>query len=97
MDTPLWHYLNRHIYLPCYEGKILKEPVRDLHTLKLISGPLIVKMDAGQGHLCDKDESVDFCAKMAEKGVHTLLLLPNGIACIAEMDQLFKKFQPQCH
>ena len=97
MDTPLWHDLNRHIYLPCYEGKFSKEPVRDPTTLKLITGPLIVKTDAGPGRLCDKDERVDFCSEMAEKGVHILLSLPNGTACTAEMDQLFEKFKPRCH
>ena len=69
----------------------------DPHVLKLITGLLIVTMDAGPGHLCDKDESVEFHAEMAKKGVHILLSLSNGTACTMEMDQLFKKFQPQCH
>ena len=92
MDTPLWHDLNRHIYLPCFEGKISKEPVRDPITQKLKSGPLIVKTDAGPGRLSDKDGSLEFRAVMAEKGVHILLSLPNGPACTAEMDQIFEKY-----
>ena len=29
-------------------------------------------------------------------GVHILLSLSNGKSCMAEMDQLFKKFKPAC-
>ena len=43
VDTKLWHDLNRHIYVPCFRGKISKEPIRDPITNKLISGPLIVE------------------------------------------------------
>jgi hypothetical protein len=47
VDTSLWHELNRAVYIPCFKGKISAEPVRDPVTLKLISGPVITKTDAG--------------------------------------------------
>ncbi len=47
VDTSLWHKLNRVVYIPCFKGKISVEPVRDPVTLKLISGPVITKTDAG--------------------------------------------------
>ena len=65
-------------------------------TKKLISGPLVVKTDAGPGRLSKEAESVLFREQMAEKGVHILLSLPNATSCTAEMDQLFEKFKPAC-
>ena len=47
VDTRLWHDLNRHVYTPCFKGKISAVPIRDPVTMKLISGPLIIKTDAG--------------------------------------------------
>lgn len=96
MDTSLWHILHREIYLPCFENKISKEPVRDPVTKKLISGPLIVKTDAGPGRLSIEADSIDFRTEMADMGVHILLSLPNATAATAEMDQLYTKFQPRC-
>ena len=90
MDTSLWHNLRRHIYIPCFENKISPEPVCDRVTLKLISGPLIVKTDAGPGRLSKEASSIEFCKEMANKGVHILLSLPNATAITAEMDQLFE-------
>ncbi len=57
VDTSLWHELNRVVYIPCFKGKISVEPVRDPMTLKLISGPLITKTDAGPGRLSKEAES----------------------------------------
>ena len=96
VDTKLWHDLNRHVYVPCFRGKISKEPIRDPITNKLISGPLIVKTDAGPGRLSKEAESIEFRDEMATMGVHILLSLPNGTAATAEMDQLYSKFKPRC-
>ncbi len=92
----LWHDLNRVVYVPCFKDKISIKPVRDPITKKLISGPLIVKTDAGPGRLSKKAESIDFRDEMAKKGVHILLSLPNGMAAFAEMDQLHSKFKLRC-
>jgi hypothetical protein len=92
----LWHDLNRVVYVPCFKDKILIKPVCDPITKKLISGPLIVKTDAGPGHLSKEAESIDLRDEMAKKGVHILLSLPNGTAATAEMDQLYSKFKPRC-
>ena len=96
VDTSLWHEHNRAVYIPCFKGKISAEPVRDPVTLKLISGPVITKTDAGPGRLSKEAESIDFWTKMAAMGVHILLSLPNGTAATAEMDQLYSKFKPWC-
>ena len=96
VDTSLWHELNRAVYIPCFKGKISAEPVRDPVTLKLISGPLVVKTDAGPGRLSKEAESIDFRTEMAAMGAHILLSLPNGTAATAEMDQLYSKFKPRC-
>ena len=96
MDTRLWHDLNRLVYIPCFKGKISPEPIRDPVTQKLISGPLIVKMDSGPGRLLKEAESITFRDEMAKMGVHIVLSLPNGTACTAEMDQLFTSFKQRC-
>ena len=96
VNTSLWHELNRAIYIPCFKGMISAETVRDPVTLKLISGPVITKTDAGPGRLSKEAESIDFWTKMAAMGVHILLSLPNGTAATAEMDQLYSKFKPWC-
>jgi len=95
MDTGLWHQLLKDVYVPLYERRLFPEPIRDPVT-KLLSGPLIVKMDAGPGRLSKQAISIDFCEKMAQLGVHILLLLPNRTSCTAEMVQLFEKFKPAC-
>jgi len=96
VDTYLWHELNRAVYIPCFAGKISVEPVRDLITKKLISGPIVCKTDGGPGRLSKEAESIDFREEMAAMGVHILLSLPNGTAATAEMDQLYSKFKPRC-
>ena len=96
MDTGLWHQLIRDVYLPCFEGRISPKPIRDPLTNKLISGPLVVKTDAGPGRLSKEASSLEFREQMAKKGVHILLSLPNATACTAEMDQLFERFKPAC-
>jgi hypothetical protein len=96
MDTGLWHQLIRDVYLPCFEGRISPKPIRDPLTNKLISGPLVVKTDAGPGRLSKEASSIMFREQMAKKGVHILLSLPNATACTAEMDQLFERFKPAC-
>ncbi len=62
----------------------------------MISGPLIIKTDAGPGRLSKEASSIEFREQMVAKGVHILLSLPNATACTAEMDQLFEMFKPAC-
>ena len=95
MDTGLWEQLCRDLYLPCYEGKIAPEPLRDPVTHKLLKGPLIIKTDAGPGRLSREAQSITFREEMANKGVFILLSLPNGTACTAELDQMFTQFKDQ--
>jgi hypothetical protein len=96
MDTGLWHQLVRDVYTPCFNERISPEPIRDPLTKKLISGPLIIKTDAGPGRLSKEASSIEFRDHMATKGVHILLSLPNATASTAEMDKFFEKFKPAC-
>ena len=73
MDTGLWHQLLKDVYVPLYEGRISPEPIRDPVTMKLWSGPLIVKTDAGPGRLSKQAISIDFREEMAQLGVHSTL------------------------
>jgi len=91
VDTKLWHELIRKVYIPCFKGKLSKEPVCDPVTLKLISGPLIVKTDAGSGRLSKEADSVDSCEELADMGVHVLLSLLNGTSCTAEINWKVQK------
>ena len=60
MDTGLWHQLLKDVYVPLYEGRLSPEPIRDPVRMKLLSGPLIVKMDAGPRRLSKQAISIDF-------------------------------------
>ena len=95
VNRSLWRDLNKNVYIPCFGDKISVKPVRDQLTNKLISGSLIVKMDAGPRRSSKEAESIDFREKMAILGAHILLSLPNGTAATAEMDQLYSKFKPR--
>jgi hypothetical protein len=55
-----------------------------------------VKTDSGRGKLSKEVDSILFFKQIASLGVLILLLLPNGTACMVEMDQLFKKFKLAC-
>ena len=81
------------IQIPCYEGKIAREPLRDLVTQKLLKGPLIIKTDAGPGRLSQEAQCITFRNKMAIKGVFILLTLPNGTSCTAKLNQMFTQFK----
>ena len=97
MDTGFWHQLIRSIYTPLFEGHRPPTPIYDPLTMKLLSGPLVVKrMDSGPGKLSKEAESIDLLEQMAVMGVHIVLSLPSATSCTAEMDQLFKHFKPAC-
>jgi len=96
MDTPLWHDLNKNVFLKCYKGKVSPVPIRDPITKKLIRGPLISKTDAGPGRLATQGGSLDFRSEMAAIGVFILLSLPNGTECTAELDQMYSEFKGEC-
>jgi hypothetical protein len=96
MDTGLWHQYVRGVILPLFEGRIATKSIWHRVTNKLIAAPLIIKTDAGPGRLSRESASIEFRDEMANMGVHILLLLPNGISCTAEMDQLLEKFKPAC-
>ncbi len=65
MDTSLWEMYNRLMISQCYKGKISKISVRG----KLISGPLIMKTDAGPGRLSKEAESIDLRTEMYDLGM----------------------------
>jgi hypothetical protein len=75
-----------------------EESLKELYsdTSLQVSGPVIFKTDGGPGRLSRESISIEFRHEMAALGFHIMLLLPNGMACTAEMDQLFEKFKPAC-
>ena len=93
MDTPLWHDLNKNVFLKCFKGKLSPVPVRDPITKKLIKGPIISKTDAGPGRLATQAGSLEFRTEMAAIGLHILLSLPNGTECTAKLDQMYSEYK----
>ncbi len=79
MDTGLWTKFNDTLIVPCYPN-MAREVTRCPVTNKILSGPLILKTDAGPGRLSKDAESWEFCERMHEKGLVILLGLPNGTA-----------------
>ncbi len=96
MDTGLWHQYIWAVILPLYKGRIAQVAICHSQTNQLLAGPLIIKTDGGPGRLSRECSSIEFRDEMAAMGVHIILSLPNGTACMAEMDQLFEKFKPAC-
>jgi hypothetical protein len=96
MDTPLWHELNKKVFLNCYKGKLSPVPIRDPIIKKLLRGPLINKTDSGPGRLATQAGSAEFRNEMASIGFHILLSLPNGTECTAELDQMYSEFKGEC-
>jgi hypothetical protein len=95
MDTGLWHQLICDIYTPCFKGRISPEPICDPLMNKLISGPLIIKTDAGPGKLSKEASSIKFQDHMATKGMH--------VFCPCQMQMrpqlkwiIFEQFKPSC-
>ena len=86
MDTGLWTKFNDTVIAPCYPN-VAKEVTRCPVTNKILSGPLILKTDAGPGRLSKDAESWEFRERMHDKGLVILLGLPNGTAATQEMDQ----------
>jgi hypothetical protein len=65
----------------CFEGRISPEPIRNPLTNKLISGPLIIKTDAGPGRLSKETSSIEFREQMAAK-VQTGMREKRPLCCI---------------
>jgi len=95
MDTPLWHELNKKVFLKSYKGRLSPVPIRDPITKKLLRGPLISKTDSGPGHLATQAGSEEFRNEIASIGLHILLSLPNGTECTAELDQMYSEFKSE--
>jgi len=95
MDTSLWAKFNEEVILPCYPN-VAKKVTRCPITHKILSGPLIVKTDAGPGRLAKEAESWEFRERMNEKGVVILLGLPNGTSVNQEMDQGYADLKTEC-
>ena len=96
MDTPLWHDLNKNVFLKCFKGKISPVPVRDPITKKLIRGPLMSNTDSGPGRLATQAGSLEFRSEMAVVGLFILLSLPNGTECTTKINQMYSEFKGEC-
>ena len=90
-DEELIQELIEKVYLPLYFN-VTKETTRDSEG-KLISGPVLLKTDSGQGRFSPSWENLKFRERMAEKGVLLVLGLPNSASCTQEQDQLYKDFK----
>ena len=93
MTTSLWRRLIEDVFLPLYPNTS-RVVTRCAQTGKMVTGPLIVKTDAGPGRLSKEAESWEFRQRMFEKGVYIMLGLPNATAATQEMDQGYAEFQP---
>ena len=93
MDTSLWEMVLEEIILPLHPNTSLKV-VRCPVTKKILSGPLIIKTDAGPGRLSTEGTSWEFRKRMWDAGVIILLGLPNGTAVNQELDQGYQTYQP---
>ena len=95
MDTTLWSEFNEEVILPCYPN-VSKKVQRCPITHKILSGPLIIKTDAGPGRLAKEAVSWEFHEWMNERGVVILLGLPNGTSANQEMDQGYRDLKHEC-
>ena len=93
IDATLWEQVLEDLILPLHPNTSL-EVVRCPKTNKILSGPLIVKTDAGPGRLCMEAKSWKFRARMWDAGIIILLGLPNGTSVNQEQDQGYQVYQP---
>ena len=95
MDSSLWQIYLRKVILKLYptiSKTITRCPVNGF----IISGPVFLKCDAGQGRLSKAAESVEFRMEMMELGLVIMLGLPNGTGPNQEMDAGYSSFKPAC-
>ena len=59
----------------------------------LISGPVILKLDAGPGRIVADEESITKREHFKEKGLYILMGLPNATLVQQEMDALYGPFK----
>ena len=62
----------------------------------IISGPVLIKTDAGPGRLCANFANVEFRQKLERIGCHIILSLPNATSVSAEMDDLYREYKGCC-
>jgi hypothetical protein len=60
---------------------------------KLLSGPVIFKVDAGQGRIVSDKESIQKREEFKERGFIILMGLPNATSVQQEMDALYGPFK----
>lgn len=74
--------------LPLFPN-VSPECVRD-ENRKLLRGPIVTKVDSGQGRLVATVEAQEFREKMARLGVIILLGLPNSTSVSQELNQTYQ-------
>ena len=62
----------------------------------IISGPVLIKTDAGPGRLCANFANIEFRQKLERMGCHIILSLPNATSVSAEMDDLYREYKGCC-
>ena len=90
-DEELMQQLIEEVYLPLYPN-FQKDIVRDNNGV-LLAGPIIIKIDSGQGRLVATFSSIEFRERMQQRGVYLVLGLPNSTSCTQEQYQLYQEFK----
>ena len=62
----------------------------------ILSGPVLIKTDAGPGRLCANFANIEFRQKLERMGCHIILGLPNATSVSAEMDDLYREYKGCC-
>ena len=89
-DTLLNDYIER-VIMPLFPN-MSKEASFDENG-KLLSGPVIFKVDAGQGRIVSDKESIQKREEFKERGFIILMGLPNATSVQQEMDALYGPFK----
>ena len=63
---------------------------------EIISGPILIKTDAGPGRLCANFSNVSFRQRLNEMGAHIILSLPNATSVQAELDDMYRDYKGAC-
>ena len=90
-DEQLMQQIIEDVYLPLYPNyhKVVK---RD-NNGKLLSGPIFLKTDSGQGRLVARFSILGFHERMQDTGVYIVLVLPNSTSSTQDLDKLYQEFK----
>ena len=93
MDTELFEQVIEFIVslYPNVSRKIKRD-----ENGRLLQGPILIKVDGGQGRVSKKFSNILFRRRMELMGVYIICGLPNSTAVTQEMDDFFRVFKAMC-